>query len=94
MPQKEKIDKRAPVWPIEPAITSFTSSRSESSPPLSGLLEWTTPTLTEIEYTEELRRLYRCEMMQEAAGARGGLPNFSVRAHGEMRVSLKAGRRN
>jgi len=25
------------------------------------------PTLVEIEYTEELRRLYRCEMMQAAA---------------------------
>jgi hypothetical protein len=29
--------------------------------------EWTTPTLAEVEYTEELRRLYRCEVMQEAA---------------------------
>jgi len=44
-------------------ITSFTISRTESSPPLSGLLEWTTPTLTEIEYTDELRRLYRCEVL-------------------------------
>ena len=47
-------------------ITSFTISRAESSPPLSSLLEWTTPTLVEIEYADELRRLYRCEMMQEA----------------------------
>jgi hypothetical protein len=30
-------------------------------------MEWTTPMLVEIEYTEELKRLYRCEMMQEAA---------------------------
>lgn len=27
----------------------------------SGLMGWTTPTLTEIAYTDELRRLYRCE---------------------------------
>jgi hypothetical protein len=42
-------------------------SRPESGPPLSGLLEWTTPTLTEIEYTDKLRRLYRCEVMEQAA---------------------------
>jgi hypothetical protein len=30
-------------------------------------MEWTTPTLAEIEHTEELRRLYRCEMIQQAA---------------------------
>jgi hypothetical protein len=30
-------------------------------------MEWTTPTLIEIEFTEELRRLYQCEVMQEAA---------------------------
>ena len=46
-------------------ITSFTSSQPETK--LSGLMEWTTPMLVEIEYTEELKRLYRCEMMQEAA---------------------------
>jgi hypothetical protein len=48
-------------------ITSFTISRTESSPPLSGLLEWSAPTLMEIEYTEELRRLYRCEVVEQAA---------------------------
>jgi hypothetical protein len=32
-------------------------------PMLTGLLEWTTPTLTEIAYTDELRELYRCEML-------------------------------
>ena len=46
-------------------ITSFTSSQPETK--LSGLMEWTTPMLVDIEYTEELKRLYRCEMMQEAA---------------------------
>ena len=46
-------------------ITSFTSSQPEPKP--SGLMEWTTPTLIEIEFTEELRRLYQCEVMQEAA---------------------------
>ena len=46
-------------------ITSFTRSRPE--PKLSALMEWTTPTLVEIEYTEELRRLYRCEAIREAA---------------------------
>jgi hypothetical protein len=46
-------------------ITSFTSCGPELR--LSGLMEWTTPTLVEIAYTEELRRLYRCEVLQEAA---------------------------
>ena len=31
---------------------------------LSGLREWTTPKLEEIEYTAELRRLYRCEVIE------------------------------
>jgi hypothetical protein len=34
---------------------------------LSGLMEWTAPTLEEIEYTEELRKLYRCEVVGKAA---------------------------
>jgi hypothetical protein len=29
-------------------------------------MEWTTPTLVEIEYTEDLRRLYRCEVVKVA----------------------------
>jgi hypothetical protein len=33
---------------------------------LTALMEWATPTLTKIECTEELRRLYRCEMMEDA----------------------------
>jgi hypothetical protein len=28
---------------------------------------WRTPKLEEIEYTDELRRLYRCEVIREAA---------------------------
>ena len=55
-----------PKCPNGRDITSFTISRAESSPPLSGLLEWTAPILTEIEYTDELRRLYRCEVMEGA----------------------------
>jgi hypothetical protein len=27
-----------------------------------ALMKWMTPKLTEIAYTEELKRLYRCEM--------------------------------
>jgi hypothetical protein len=34
---------------------------------MTELKEWTTLTLTEIEYAEELRRLYRCEVLEEAA---------------------------
>jgi len=29
------------------------------------LMEWTTPTLIEIEYTDELRQLYRCEVVEK-----------------------------
>jgi hypothetical protein len=35
-------------------------------PELMGLREWTMPTLVEIERTDELRRLYRREMVEEA----------------------------
>ena len=58
----EPAIRNAEGCPTEPAITSFT--RSQPEPRLSGLLEWTTPTLTEIEYTEDLRRLYQCEIVE------------------------------
>jgi hypothetical protein len=43
----------------------------------SGLREWTTPKLEEIEYTDELRQLYRCEVVGEAEanGAEPALPS-------------------
>jgi hypothetical protein len=36
---------------------------------LTGLQEWTAPTLTQIEYTHELRELYRREMLSETVPA-------------------------
>jgi hypothetical protein len=59
----EPAIRNAEGWPTEPAITSFTSSlgsEAELVLPLSSKpqLAWSTPTLTEIEYTPELRRLY------------------------------------
>jgi hypothetical protein len=33
----------------------------------AGLMAWTKPTLEEVEYTEDLRRLYRCEVVPKAA---------------------------
>jgi hypothetical protein len=53
-----------PECPYVRDKTSFTSSQPE--PKLSGLMEWTTPNLVEIEYTDERRRRYWCEVIEEA----------------------------
>ena len=34
---------------------------------MTALMEWTTPTLTEIAYTDELLKLYWCEVLEKAA---------------------------
>jgi hypothetical protein len=47
------------------ARSRYTISQAERSP-MAALKEWTTPKLEEIEYTKELRRLYRCEVVGEA----------------------------
>jgi hypothetical protein len=52
---KAEMTENGNKWSTEPAMTSFTRSRRK--------LPWTTSTLTEIEYTEELRRLYQCEVI-------------------------------
>jgi hypothetical protein len=39
---------------------------AEAMSVLTALLEWKTPKLQEIAYTEELRKLYRCAMFGEA----------------------------
>jgi hypothetical protein len=48
---------------------SFARRRGHPVLPLRSepKLVWTEPTLEEIEYTEELRKLYRCEVVGEAA---------------------------
>jgi hypothetical protein len=40
--------------------------RDAAEPVRSGLPEWTAPKLEEIEYTDELRQLYRCEVVEAA----------------------------
>jgi hypothetical protein len=34
---------------------------------MAVLMEWMTPALVEIEDTDELRRVYRCEVVEQAA---------------------------
>ena len=41
--------------------------RDAAEPVRSGLPEWTAPKLEEIEYTDELRQLYRCEVVEAEA---------------------------
>jgi hypothetical protein len=48
-------------------VGKLRTATAEPQPLPSGLLEWTKPTLTEIKYTDELRKLYRCETSDEAA---------------------------
>jgi hypothetical protein len=61
----------APDRPYGRDITSLTSCRGQRGPDeepikLTALMEWAPPTLTKIESTEALRRLYRCEMLEDA----------------------------
>ena len=48
--------------------TEPVSRQIENDPPLTGLLEWSTPVLTEMPYTPELRRFY-CEAVEEVASS-------------------------
>jgi hypothetical protein len=62
----------APDRPYGGDITSLTSCRGKRGPDeepikLTALMEWAPPTLTKIKSTDELRRLYRCEMMEDAS---------------------------
>jgi hypothetical protein len=56
--------KRASTRPAK-----ATGADGAELPVLTGLLKWTTPTLTQIEYTHELRELYRREMLSETVPA-------------------------
>jgi hypothetical protein len=53
------------------SVASYEASKAGAvaEPALTGLLKWTTQTLAQIEYTDELRELYRCEMLRETVRA-------------------------
>jgi hypothetical protein len=59
------------VGPKRASTKPAKASGTDDAKPLvlTGLLRWTTPTLTEIAYTDELRELYRCEMLRETVPA-------------------------